>query len=335
MKQNRSFALGMCCIVLCIFIFSTMEVMLKMPAVSGVFHPMQITVARFLIGGICLIPFAASALKKRGVTLTAMHLRYFALTGLFCIPLSMVLFQLAVEYGKANVVAVLFCANPIFVTALAFLILREPIHWNNVLALALSICGIVAIVNPFSGESGVNTLSVTLIILASLLFSFYSVLGKRMTASCGGIAVTCLSFLFGAGELLLLLILGHTPVAELYRAIGLSIFCEVPFLAGLSLANAPHFLYICLINTAAGYVFYMLAMEKTSAHLTNFTFFFKPMLAPIFAFFLLGEVITRNTLAGIAFFLLGSLFGILPAIARSKKAQQTSDEPLPETHSEQ
>jgi drug/metabolite transporter (DMT)-like permease len=296
-----------------------MEVMLKLPAVSGVFHPMQITVDRFLIGGLCLIPFAIASLKKKEVTLTPAHLRYFALTGLLCVPLSMVLFQLSVVYGHANVVAVLFSGNPIFVTFLAFLILRETIHWNNILALLFEVSGIIAIINPFSSNTTVNLLSVGLVIMSALLFSLYSVLGKRMTKTYGGIVVTCFSFLFGSVELFALLVLGHlVPVAHFYHSIGLSIFCDVPFLAGISSATLPYFLFICLINSAAGYVFHMLAMEKTNAHMTNLIFFFKPILAPIIAFLALHEAITSNMVVGIVFFLLGSLSGILPTMLRSR-----------------
>lgn len=319
--QRKTWIIGALSILLSTLIFSTMEVMLKLPSVSGVFHPMQITMERFLLGGLCLIPFAAAALRKKKLRLRAAHLRYFALTGLLCVPMSMVLFQLSVSYGQAGVVAVLFSGNPIFVTMLAFLLLREPIHWNNTLALGLGVLGIIAIINPFSNTSNVNLTSVFLVILSALLFSLYSVLGKKQTKECGGLVVTCLSFLFGGVELLLLLLLGHIgPIASLYQSIGLSIFCDVPFFTGFTASTLPPFLCICLINTAAGYVFHMLAMEKVGPHMTNLIFFFKPILAPLFALLLLGEAITANMVVGIVFFLLGSLSGIVPTLLRNRKA---------------
>lgn len=328
--KRSSRILGIASIAAATIIFSTMEVMLKMPAVHGVFHPMQITVERFLIGGLCLIPFAMAALRKRGVSLEASHLGRFALTGLLCVPLAMVCFQLAVSYGHANVVAVLFSANPIFVTILAFLILRESIRWNNVTALLLSILGIVAIINPFSPETSVSPVSVALTIIASILFSLYSILGKRLSKTYGGIVITCASFLFGGGELLLLLLLGHlAPVQTLYRALGLSIFCDVPFFAGINTVTLPYFLFICLINSAAGYVFHMMAMEKAGVHMTNLIFFFKPIVAPLIALLALGEAITANMLVGIAFFLLGSLSGVLPALLQARREQAKGVAPPP------
>lgn len=327
--MNRNFALGCLYIALATLIFSTMEVVLKMPAVSGAFHPMQITMERFLLGGLCLIPIAAYLLKKKGKKLSAADLRYFAFTGFLNIPLGMVLFQLAITYGQANIVAVLFSGNPIFVTILAFFLLHEAIHWNNILALVFEIFGIIAIINPFGGTD-VNPTSVVLVILSAVFFALYAVMGKKKTAEVGSIVVTCCSFLFGTLELFLLLILGHTAIgASLYSAVGLDIFCNVPFFQGLTAKSLPYFLFVGIINSAAGYVFHMLAIEKTSATHGSLVFFFKPILAPIVAALVLGEAITLPIIIGISMFLTGSLLGILPTAFRARKKALSPLEEIP------
>ena len=98
MKRSCS---GYVYIVLCAVIFSTMEVMLK--SVHGVFAPMQITVLRFLIGGILLIPFALRSMKKKGAAFTRADIGFFALTGFLCVAFSMVLYQMAVTDRKSVV----------------------------------------------------------------------------------------------------------------------------------------------------------------------------------------------------------------------------------------
>lgn len=320
--MNRNFALGCLYIALATFIFSTMEVVLKLPAVAGAFHPVQITMERFLVGGLCLIPVAAHTLKKKGVRLTAADLGYFAMTGFLNVLLGMILFQLAITYGQANTVAVIFSGNPIFVTVLATLILHEVIRWNNILALVFDILGILIIVNPF-GASQVSPLSVTLTVLSALFFALYAVLGKKKTAQVGSIVVTCCSFLFGSLELCLCLLLGHLePVAGALRDLGLDMFANVPFFQGITAQTLPYFLFIGIVNTAAGYVFHMLAIEKTSAIYGSLVFFFKPILAPLIALLALGEAITPNIALGIAMFLAGSLLGIIPNILRLRKEKQ-------------
>lgn len=50
-------------IISAIILFSTMEIALKQ--IAGDFNPMQLTLTRFLIGGIFLIPFAVNRMKKK------------------------------------------------------------------------------------------------------------------------------------------------------------------------------------------------------------------------------------------------------------------------------
>ena len=320
--MKKDFALGCVFIGLATLIFSTMEVMLKLPAVAGAFHPMQILMERFLIGGTCLIPVAAWTLKKRGVRLSLRDIRAFALTGFVNVILGMICYQMALGFGQANVVAVVFSSNPIFTTVLAFLILRETIRWNNLAALALEVVGILAIVDPF-GSGDLSLISIGLAVLSALFFSLYVVLGKRKTKQVGSIVVTCASLLCGALELLVLLLLGHTAVGHaIYEGVHMSVLCDVPFFQGINSTTLPYFLFIGMINCAAGYVCHMLAVEKTSAIYGSLVFFFKPILAPLIALAALGEAISAPIAHGIVFFLIGSLVSIVPDALRARRAAQ-------------
>ena len=196
--MKRSYS-GYLYIVLCAVIFSTMEVMLK--TVHGVFAPMQITCLRFLIGGLLLIPFALRSMKKKGAAFTRADAGFFALTGFLCVAFSMVLYQMAVTYTKASVVAVIFSCNPIFVTmlGLVFCCVSE-IRRNHLIALALELLAVLIIIDPL--HASLDPTGALLAIASALVFSFYSVVGKKRTPRFGGIAVTCFSFLFGSVELL-------------------------------------------------------------------------------------------------------------------------------------
>ena len=99
---HRDFALGCVYMALATFIFSTMEVVLKVPAVAGVFHPIQLTMERFILGGVGLIPVAAWTMKKKGLRLTWGDLAWFSLTGFLIICLGMVLYQMAILIGQAG-----------------------------------------------------------------------------------------------------------------------------------------------------------------------------------------------------------------------------------------
>lgn len=313
MNRSRS---GYIFIVLCAVIFSTMEVMLK--TVHGVFAPMQITCLRFLVGGVLLIPFAMRSIRKKNAVLTRKDLGFFACAGFLCVVIAMSLYQMSVTYTRASIVAVIFSCNPIFVTVLAHLLLHEEIHKNHVIALILELTAALIIIDPV--HASLDPTGALLAILSAAMFSFYSVFGKKRTPRFGGIAVTCLSFLFGATELVALLLFGRTAAgASLYGALGLKIFIDVPLFENIPLSALPALLYICCINSAAGFVCHMMAMEKTSAQEASLIFFLKPIIAPIFALIFLKEEIPLNMIVGIVCFLAGSLCAILPGILAQRK----------------
>ncbi|HCG66653.1 MAG TPA: EamA family transporter [Oscillibacter sp.] len=313
MNRSRS---GYIFIVLCAVIFSTMEVMLK--TVHGVFAPMQITCLRFLVGGVLLIPFAMRSIRKKNAVLTRKDLGFFACAGFLCVVIAMSLYQMSVTYTRASIVAVIFSCNPIFVTMLAHFLLHEEIHKNHVIALILELTAALIIIDPI--HASLDPTGALLAILSAAMFSFYSVFGKKRTPRFGGIAVTCLSFLFGATELVALLLFGRTAAgASLYGALGLKIFIDVPLFENIPLSALPALLYICCINSAAGFVCHMMAMEKTSAQEASLIFFLKPIFAPIFALIFLKEEIPLNMIVGIVCFLAGSLCAILPGILAQRK----------------
>ena len=318
MTRSRS---GYVYIVLCAVIFSTMEVMLK--TVHGVFAPMQITCLRFLVGGVLLIPFAMRSIRKKNAVLTRKDLGFFACAGFLCVVIAMSLYQMSVTYTRASIVAVIFSCNPIFVTMLAHFLLHEEIHKNHVIALILELTAALIIIDPV--HASLDPTGALLAILSAAMFSFYSVFGKKRTPRFGGIAVTCLSFLFGATELVALLLFGRTAAgASLYGALGLKIFIDVPLFENIPLSALPALLYICCINSAAGFVCHMMAMEKTSAQEASLIFFLKPILAPIFALIFLKEEIPLNMIVGIVCFLAGSLCAILPGLLAQRRALKTS-----------
>lgn len=313
MNRSRS---GYIFIVLCAVIFSTMEVMLK--TVHGVFAPMQITCLRFLVGGVLLIPFAMRSIRKKNAVLTRKDLGFFACAGFLCVVIAMSLYQMSVTYTRASIVAVIFSCNPIFVTVLAHFLLHEEIHKNHIIALILELTAALIIIDPV--HASLDPTGALLAILSAAMFSFYSVFGKKRTPRFGGIAVTCLSFLFGATELVALLLFGRTAAgASLYGALGLKIFIHVPLFENIPLSALPALLYICCINSAAGFVCHMMAMEKTSAQEASLIFFLKPIIAPIFALIFLKEEIPLNMIVGIVCFLAGSLCAILPGILAQRK----------------
>lgn len=312
--RERGMKKGYLYILCSTVLFSSMEIVLKV--VSGQFHPVQITFLRFLIGAVVLMPLAWKGLRERKVRLHFDDFLFFAGTGCICVVIGMMLYQMAIGYSQASVVAVLFSCNPVFVVVFAYFFLHEKIYWYTIASLILSLLGILAIMDPSHMNGGMTGIILT--VLSAVMFALYGVTGRSRSERYGGFALTSFSFLFGSMELLLLILISHIhAAAEFLTAHGLKTFADVPVLSGITWQNMPYLIYIAVCITGLGYTFYFMAMEETSAATASLVFFIKPVLAPVMAVVLIHESIHLNMAVGILLIVSGSLFSFIPNIQQS------------------
>lgn len=286
-------------------LFSTMEIAIKLT--GGIFNPIQITFLRFALGGLCLLPLVIKKMQKTTQKLTAKDIRFFCLTGFFCVVISMILFQLAIGYTKASTVAIIFSCNPVFVITFAALFLKEKLAGLTIVSIIVSMLGIIVIINPLKLS---DPLGILLAILAAVTFAIYSVISRYGTKKYhyDGILITCFSFIFGSLELLVLICLTHLPlIATKFIAMDLPAFANVPIFSGITISALPILLYLGIGVTGIGFSSYFLAMDNVGVSLASLVFFIKPALAPILAWIILGESINLYTAIGIIIILIGSL----------------------------
>jgi drug/metabolite transporter (DMT)-like permease len=303
-------------------LFSSMEIALK--TVSGRFNALQLNFLRFLIGGLFLLPFALHSLRKREVSLGFRDWLFFALSGFTCVALSMTLYQLAIQYCKASIVAVLFSCNPVFVIPLAAIFLKEKIRGATIASLAASVAGMVVIMNPLGGGlagSGGLGAGIALTLGSAAIFAVYGVMGKARGGRFGGLATTAFSFILGSAELLVLIALSRLPpLARTLVDAGLGAFAEIPLFRGLDLGVLPVFAFISLCVTGIGYAAYFMAIESSSATAASLVFCIKPALAPLLALAILGESIAPTTIAGIILIAIGSSIPFMGSHSRKTRA---------------
>jgi drug/metabolite transporter (DMT)-like permease len=295
-------------IILAAVIFSTMEISSKM--IADAVNPLQLSFVRFLIGGLILLPFAMKDIRAKNMKLALDDMKYFIVTGVLCVVVSMSFFQLAVLYTKASTVAIVFSANPIFIIPLAALYLKEKITKRTIVSLALSIIGIIVIMNPLN--LGLDIKGIVLAILAALTFAVYSVVSKTRSAYYGSMVLNSFTFLAGDLVMLALILLSNIKsVSDFFVSHNMGTFASIPIFHGIGGGNLMIVLYLGIVVTGLGYVFYFLAMDETSASTASIVFLIKPALAPVFALIILAESIPVNTLLGIGCILLGSAYNFM------------------------
>lgn len=288
------------------FIFSTMEIAGKIA--NSDFNPFQLNFLRFLIGGLILLIPSIRILKNKKIKLTKSDIKYFLLTGLLCVVISMSVLQVAIGYTKASIVAILFSTNPVFTIPFACLILKEKLNKSNIISISISLVGIACILNPLNLKLSISDLQgIGLAVLSAVTFSLYSVLVKTKSHKFGSIVINGVSFLVGDFLMLILILLSKLPIFKgISKTETGAMLYNIPIFKGISMDNLLILLYLGVIVTGLGYVFYFLAMDKTSVVMSSLVFFVKPALAPILAFFILKEEIPMNTILGIMFILFGS-----------------------------
>jgi len=284
-----------------------MEIALKIA--GGQFNPIELNFIRFLIGGLALLPFTILYLRKNKIKLSKSDFGRIALTGFVIVVLSMTLYQLSIGMATASVIAIMLSANPIFGLIIGFIFLKEKLSRTNVLALILTLVGLLIIINPFhlTGAMGI-----ILGLLSSIIFGIYGVMSRVNGNKIGlnGLSMTCLAFLFGSAELGVLMGLSHLPIAQAIPS-SYSEFVNIPFFQGVSLQTLPLLLYISVLVTGVAFGLYFVSMEKVGILQASLIFLVKPALAPVLALLVLGEAMKVNTIVGIVVILLGSLITLM------------------------
>ena len=272
---------------------------------GGAFNSIQLTFLRFLIGGLMLLPFAISDLKKRGHSLTAGDLGYLLFLGVISISISMTLLQVSMIGINANLAAIIICTNPLFTMIFAHFVADDPFTKRKAVVLLLMLIGLVIVANPAEVLSGgIDPLYLGCAVVAAVTFGLYTAYGKRRIASIGGMAQNAFSFLFGCAVLL--------PVM---------LIADIPIFGGISAQTLPVLLYLGIFVTGLGYYFYMKAIELGGPSVASIAFFLKPVIAPILAFIVLGESITANLIVGVLFILAGSYVNMAPGLKAVKAAK--------------
>lgn len=309
-----------------------MEIALKLTA--GNFNAVQLTFLRFLIGSLILLPPTVKQLKRKKLSLGAGDFAFFALTGLICVNISMILYQMAVLNSPASTVAVLFSCNSVFLILFAFFMLGEKIRLTTAVCIVLSLLGMAVMINPlhFAGSAAGTALTLA----AAVTFALYSAVGRFRSARYGGIVMTCFSFLFGCAEMLVLIFLTHLRSSELFlRSVGLPEFADVPVFSGISLSSLPGLAYVGVFVTGCGFAFYFLVIETAGAAKAALVFFCKPVLAPLLSLAILGEPITPRMAVGIALIVIGSFLTFLPEPAFRKSSDSMAVTPIPDPPEEE
>ncbi len=277
-------------------LFTTLEPVSKL--IANEINPISITFIRFFLGALILLPFSIMKVKTDKIKLNKKDYTLMILLGILCICISMVLLQYAVlKADSPALIAIIFSSNSVFTILFAAFILKDRLTSVKLIAVALCIIGVLVCADF---KTGTNLLSIVLAVLASLTFSLYTVLSKKLMTKLSGIIQTGFSFFFGSIVLLIVLLI-----------------MKFDIIGNITQNNIWHLVYLGFIVTGLGYWSYFTAMHKSSAIAASVVFFIKPILTPFAAFFINGIVPDTKIFVALILVLIGSYLATLKNTAKA------------------
>jgi drug/metabolite transporter (DMT)-like permease len=278
---------GLSALLAGIVLFSTIEVASKMMQIGGGVaghYPFWLAGLRFTITGLVL--FLPAVRQLRGKAFSRRDAAVLAGLGLLGVTLMSSLFHLSIIFLPANVAALVFSCNPVFVVLFAPLVLPEKITMRKLWAIVLCLAGILVLARDRA--AGVSPTGLLLMLASIIIFALYTVLFKKMTPRYGALPITAFAGLIGGLCILLI-------------ALGVEGFP----LAAYGSADWMGIVYLALIGTALAYFLFIYGISHVEAGIGSMAFFLKPFLAALFAWVVLSEALTLPMLIGGAFILGG------------------------------
>lgn len=277
---------GLIFLIITVVLFSTFEVACKF--IVSTLHPFQISLYRFFIGGMVLLPFALYRINKRKTKISLSFFVDMFILGLTNIVVSMSLIQFGLRFTNASTTAVIFSSNPLFVAIFAALILNEPIRFPKLIGMLIGLIGVFILFYEKLNHSSFISIGPLLVLASALAFALYTVLGKRLT-NLGVDSMVMTAFSFLAGSLLLI------PVMYIIN---------IPLIAGGS-SIIPITLYLGIFVSGIAYMCYFYGLAHLPASTGAMIYFGKPALAAFFSVLFLGEKLTNHFFLGTAIIILG------------------------------
>lgn len=197
---------------------------------------------------------------------------------------------IAVRYTTVSIAVLLLYTAPVYVTLLSPLLLKEKITRRSLLALGLSITGVVIVIQPdATGYDAGNIIGIAMGLMAGVLYALMILTSRYLKDYYSGTAQTAWSIIM--------------------NLVVFSAFITAAPPAAV-MENLPLLVLFGLLPTAIGSMLYFNGISLIGAQSASIMALIEPVSAVLFAFIFLGEPVSMGTFVGGAFILLGALLVI-------------------------
>lgn len=249
------------------------------------FPPISLTFFRFLIASGVI--FVILAVKERDISIKKEDLPIFMALGVVGMIGYHILFFMALKYTSPVNAALIGAINPLITTILSVIFLREKIRFINIIAIMVSLSGVVLIVTngslDFFADMRFN-IGDLLMLVAVVCWAAYAIISKRALAKYSPIKVTSYAFLVCT-----ILLLPFLPFES-----------PMKFLPGTTIGGWTSVVYMAIFPSVGGYLIQQMSIKKMGPSKTSLYVNLVPAFSMVLAFFILGEAISAVKVAAAA-----------------------------------
>lgn len=247
----------------------------KVLMVNGGFTPVEVFVYRFAFAYILLLAFTC----KKIFSNTRKDELLFLICGMCAGSFYFVAENYALKYTTTGNVSLLVSISPIFTTCLMALIYRFMPRPNVIIGSVIAFIGVACII--FSNGEGfeINPLGDMIALSASLSWSIYTIVVKRLTPIYSSLFITRKLFFYGVITALPLLLIQEQPLR-----LGLIFDLNQP-------QFILNFLFLGLFCSAIAYLLWNEAMRILGAIKANNYLYMQPIVTMIAGYWVLDEQI--------------------------------------------
>lgn len=204
------------------------------------------------------------------------------LIGVCGIAVNQICFLIGLSLTSASHASLVIGLTPFMVLFLAWLRGHETFTWKRAAGLSVAVLGMALLQKPSPSAQTASLMGDLLILGAGLSFAIYTVFGKELANTHGGMAVIAVSYLAGSVALL--------PVTLFFA----SRFDFTQVSAGAWWA----FGYMTIVSSVLCYIGWAYALKRLSASRLSAFSYLQPLVATLLALPLLGEPITATLVGG-------------------------------------
>ncbi len=246
--------------------------------------PQSMAVIRFGIGALCLTPFLIVGFRRAPIALADWP--RIILLGALLFGLFTYLFNASLTYTTAAHGAVGLATSPIITLVVAWFLGRESMTGLKMTCVVMAFLGVGVAVSDSLFDSGTGRgilIGDSLMLLAALTVSIYSIYAKPYIMKYGGVYFTSIVMLVGVLSLLVVSQAAGEPV----RMPSFSVF------------DWWILVFLGVVGAAVQFAAYIWALGRISPATAGISLTLAPISAFIFAWPILGEAISIQAVIGL------------------------------------